>query len=346
MSRRTASSLQKSELGSKQMRRREFIALLGGTACLWLRGVRAQTLPEIGILETFPFDLIGDRLDAFFSGLSEAGFVEDKTVTVTYRSSDGHAEWLPSLAADLVRRRPHVMVCLTSPHTVIAALGATSAIPIVFAISGDPVELGLVANRERPEANVTGAARVTEALNPQRFKVISQLLPSARPIAFLLNSENAPAAAIDQRVRQMEEAARAADRRLVVLDLAGNPELPSIFDTMTHLDVAAFVISTEALFGVWRDQIIALSAQHGIAAMFPNREYALAGGLISYGADLYEHYRVAGLYAGRILNGEIPRDLPVQIPTKFEMVINLKTARALGLTVPPALLQDATEVIE
>jgi putative ABC transport system substrate-binding protein len=331
------------------MQRREFIALSGTaavSAVLRPGLVRAQAMPEIGILNSVAFDPIADRIDAFFSGLESLGFVESQNVTTAYRSSEGVAAWLPPLALDLVRRSPKAIVCMTSANTVRAAAAATSTIPIVFAISGDPVELGLVANRARPEANVTGAARVTAALNPERLKVVCQLVPPPRPVAFLLNSEKAPGTAIHERVRQMEEAARAAERRLVVLDLAGGPELGSIFATMTQHDVGAFVISTEALFGVWRDQVIGLSARHGIAAMFPNREYVFAGGLVSYGADLYEHYRVAGAYTGRILKGETCAELPVQIPTKFEMVINLKTARALGLNVPLPLLDRADELIE
>jgi putative tryptophan/tyrosine transport system substrate-binding protein len=287
-----------------------------------------------------------DRLDAFLEGLEDTRFVIDRNVTVEYRSSEGRAELLPALAAELVRRNPAVILCLTSASTVRAAKDATSTIPIVFAISGDPAALGLVANLKRPEANVTGAARVTEPLNPERLKVLCEVAPPQRPVAFLLNSNAVPAATTEERIREMEAVAHAAGHQLVVLDLAGRPDIVTIFANMARQGVGAFVISTEALFNVWRDQVIALSASHSIAAMFPNREYVLAGGLISYGADFYEHYRVAGTYVGRILKGETPADLPVQLPTKFEMVINLKTAKALGLTIPQTLLRDASEVIE
>ena len=214
------------------------------------------------------------------------------------------------------------------------------------AISSDPTALGLVANLQRPEANVTGAARITEPLNPERLKVLCELAPPTRPVAFLLNSNRVSADTTNERIREMEAVAHAAGHQLVVLDLAGRPDILAIFAGMAKQGVGAFVISTEALFNVWRDQVISLSANYGIAAMFPNREYVLAGGLISYGADFYEHYRVAGTYAGRILKGETPADLPVLLPTKTEMVINLRTAKALGLTVPQTLLRDATEVIE
>ncbi len=328
--------------------RREFLALVGGTAAAWPLAARAQqpALPEVGILNSVSFGPILDRLDAFLEGLADTRFVDGRNVAIQYASAEGHAEWLQPLAARLVRRNPKVVVCLTSANAVHAAMNATATIPIVFAISGDPIGLGLVANLEHPEANVTGAARVTEALNPERLKVLSELTAQSRPLAFLLNSEHATADITNDRIRQMEAAAHAAARRLVVIDLAGRPDLAAIFATMAKQGVAGFVISTEALFSVWRDQVIALSAASGIAAMFPNREYVQAGGLISYGADLYEHYRIAGTYVGRILKGEKPSDMPVQLPTKAEIFINLKTARALGLAVPQSLLKDATEVIE
>jgi putative ABC transport system substrate-binding protein len=328
--------------------RREFITRLGGGAASWPLAVRAQPppLPEIAILNSVFFGPIVDRLDALLEGLEDTRFVVDRNVALEYRSSDGRAGALPGLAAELVARKPAVIVCLTSAGTVRAARDATSTIPIVFAISGDPAALGLVANLAHPEANVTGAARVTEPLNPERLKVLCELAPKERPVAFLLNSNAVPAATTNERIREMETVAHAAGHQLVVVDLAGRPDIVGVFAGMAKQRVGAFVISTEALFNVWRDQVIALSASAGIAAMFPNREYVQAGGLISYGADFYEHYRVAGTYAGRILKGEKVADLPVLLPTKTELVINKRTAAALGLTIPPALLRDATEVIE
>jgi putative ABC transport system substrate-binding protein len=334
------------------MRRREFIALLGGAAAtssgVWTRAARAQkpAVPEIGILNSVALGPMVDRVEALLESLEDSGFVYGQNLAIEYRSAEGQGALLPELAADLVARNPQAIVCLTAAITVHAARAATSTIPIVFAVTGDPVELGLVANPKRPEANVTGAARSTDALNPERLKVICELVPQSRPVAFLVSTERAAAAPTNARIRQMEEAAHAIGRQLIVLDLAGSPALDGIFASMAQQGIAAFVISSEALFNVWRDEIVALSARYAIAAMFPNREYTLAGGLISYGADLYEHYRVAGTYTGRILKGEKPADLPVQIPTKFEMVINRKTAKALGLAVPQALLQAATEVIE
>ena len=330
-----------------RIRRREFVTLLGGAAA-WPLAARAQqpALPEIGILNSVVLAPVVDRLYAFLEGLEDTRFVVDRNVSLEYRSSDGRAGALPGLAEELVGRNPAAIVCLTSAGTVRAAMAATKTIPIVFAISGDPTALGLVANLEHPEGNVTGAARVTEPLNPERLKVLCEIAPPERPVAFLLNSNAVPASTTNERIRDMEAVAHAHGYELIVLDLAGRPDIVAIFAGMAKQRVGAFVISTEALFNVWRDQVIALSASSGIAAMFPNREYVLAGGLISYGADFYEHYRVAGTYAGRILKGEKPADMPVQLPTKTEMVINQKAAKALGLTIPQALLRDATEVIE
>jgi putative ABC transport system substrate-binding protein len=230
--------------------------------------------------------------------------------------------------------------------TVRAAVAATSTIPIVFAITGDPLELGLVTNLNQPEANVTGAVRLTEELNPERLKVLCELVPQSRPVAFLMNSGAAPGAVIAERIQHMETSAQALGRSLMAIDLVGRPDIGAIFASMAEKNVGAFLITTDALFNVWRDQVIGLSAAYRIAAMFPNREYVQAGGLISFGADLLEHYRVAGTYAGRILKGAAPAELPVALPTKFEMVINLKTAKALGLDVPAAMRQRAEEVIE
>ena len=329
------------------MKRREFCTWLAGAA-VWPVSARAQepALAQIGILNSISFGPIADRLDAFLERLEVGGFVDGRNLEISYRSAEGHGEWLSPLADDLVRRNARVIVCLTSATTVRAAKAATSRIPIVFAVSGDPIELGLVANLEHPQGNVTGAGRRTEELNPQRLKVISELVPQERPLAFLLNSDLAPADTTNDLIDDMEAAAHALGRRLVVVDLAGQDELPAVSARMAEQNVAAFVISTEALFSVWRDQVIALSARYRVAAIFPNREYAFAGGLISFGADLYEHYRIAGSYTARILKGEKPADLPVQIPTKYEIVINLRTANALGLTVPAKLRALATEVVE
>jgi ABC-type uncharacterized transport system substrate-binding protein len=328
------------------MRRREFCTLLAGATAGPLRAPAQEAIPQIGILNSISFGPIADRIEAFLKRLEEGGFVYGRNLEIAGRSAEGHGEWLAALADDLVRLDPRVIVCLTSANAVRAARAATSSIPIVFAISGDPLELGLVLNLDHPEGNVTGAGRRTEELNPQRLKVISDLVPQDRPLAFLLNSDLAPAGTTNELIEDMEAAAHAIGRRLLVIDLAGQSELATVYARMAQQNVAAFVISTEALFSVWRDQVIGLAARYRIGAIFPNREYVFAGGLISFGADLYEHYRVAGAYTARILKGEQPHDLPVQIPTKYDMVINLRTANALGLTVPTKVRAAASEVIE
>lgn len=326
------------------MKRREFIALLGGAAA-WPIAARAQE-PMIGLLSTLAFVPIADRVDAFHEGLNKSGFVEPRNITIDYRSAEGDAGQLPALTADLVRHDPKVIVCLASVFAVRAAKEATSTIPIVFAVSGDPIELGLVTNLDKPEGNVTGAGRLTEALNPERLGVICELTPQSTSVGFLVHSRSTTPALTEERNREMEAAAHALGRQLVIIDLAQETELVSLFARMSQQKINALVISTEALFAVWRDQVIAMAAAFRVAVIFPNRDYALAGGLISYGADLYEHFRVAGTYTGRILKGEKPGGLPVQMPTKLDMVINLKAARAIGLTVPQALLSRADDVIE
>jgi len=336
------------EIGAIDIRRRRLLAGLGGVAaCAAFPLVaRAQDPVRIGVLNSISYGPIVDRLDAMLDRLEEAGFVDGQNLEVEYLSAEGQADRLPLLAAQLVHLNAMVIICLTGVSTR-AAMAATSTIPIVFAISGDPYELGLVVNLKRPEGNVTGASRRTEELNPERLKVISEMVSPSRPIGFLLNSDLAPAATTNDRIEQMEKTATALGRQLVVIDLAGREKaLPAVFAGMAQQDVAAFVISTEALFSVFRDQVIGLSARHKIAAIFPNREYPHSGGLISFGADIYEHYRIAGTYTARILKGARPAELPVQDATKFELVINLKTAQALGLTVPPSVRALASEVIE
>jgi len=336
-------------IGAIDIRRRRLLAgLTGAAACAaFPLAVRAQDPARIGVLNSISYGPIVDRIDAMLDRIEDAGFVDGQNLSIEYLSADGRAERLPLLAAQLVQLNVQVIICLTGGSTVHAAMQATSTIPIVFAISGDPYELGLVANGKHPEGNVTGASRRTEELNPERLKVISEMVVASKPIAFLINSDLAPAATTNERIEQMEKTATAVSRQLVVVDLAGREKaLPAVFAGMAQQDIAAFVISTAALYSVFRDQVIGLSARHNIAAIFPNREYPHSGGLISFGADIYEHYRIAGDYVARILKGEKPAGLPVQDATKFELVLNLKTAQALGLTVPSSIRALASEVIE
>jgi len=331
-------------------RRRMLAAMGSAVACAAAPfAARSQepAVVRIGVLNSISYGPILDRLDAFLDQLETGGFVDGQNLMVEYLSAEGRAERLPFLAAELVQQGVQAIVCLTGASTVRAAMEATFIIPIVFAITGDPYELGLVTSATRPEGNVTGAGRRSEELNPERLKVLSEIVPPSRPIAFLLNSDLAPAATTNERIDPMEQAAAALGRQLVIIDLAGREKaLPEVFASMAQQEIGGFVISTEALFSVFRDQVIGLSARHKIASIFPNREYPHSGGLISFGADIYEHYRIAGSYTARILKGARPAELPVQIATKFELVINLKTAQALGITVPPSIRKLASEVIE
>ena len=331
--------------------RRRLLAVMGSAvACAAAPfAVRAQepAVVRIGVLNSISYGPILDRLDAFLDQLEDAGFVDGQNLMVEYLSAEGRAERLPLLAAQLVQQRVQAIVCLTGASTVRAAMEATFIIPIVFAITGDPYELGLVPSATRPEGNVTGAGRRSEELNPERLKVLAEMLPPSRPIASMLNSDLAPAATTNERITPMEQTAAALGRQLIIVDVAGREkELPAVFAGMAQQEIAGFVISTEALYSVFRDQVIGLSARHNIASIFPNREYPHSGGLISFGADIYEHYRIAGSYTARILKGARPAELPVQIATKFDLVINLKTAQALGITVPESIRKLASEVIE
>jgi putative ABC transport system substrate-binding protein len=336
--------------------RRQLLAGIGGVAgaaALMPIAMRAQepapdsAMVRIGFLNSISYGPIIDRLDAFLDRVEEGGFFEGKNLAIDYRSADGQPGRLMGLAADLVSRNANVIVCLSSASTVRAAMAVTTTTPIVFAISGDPLELGLVANPDRPEANVTGAGRRTEEFNPERLQVICELVSQPRPVAFLINSDLAPATTTNARIEQMQSTANTIGRRLVVIDLAGREiDIAIVFAEMAKQDIAAVVMSTEALFTVFRDQVISLSARHNIATIFPNREYVQSGGLISFGADIYEHFRIAGSYTARLLKGAQPADLPVQVPTKFDLVINRKTAQALGLNVPATLRGITPEVFE
>jgi putative ABC transport system substrate-binding protein len=336
--------------------RRQLLKGLGGAAgatAFMPFPTRAQepapeaTMARIGVLNSISYGPIMDRLDAFLDRVEEGGFFEGKNLTIEYLSANGQTGRLMGLAAGLVSRNANVIVCLSSASTVHAAMAVTTTTPIVFAITGDPLELGLVRNLARPEANVTGAGRRTEEFNPERLQVICEFVPPPRPVAFMINSDSAPAATTNARIEQVQSTANSIGRRLMVVDLAGREvDIAIVFAEIAKQNVAAVVMSTEALFTVFRDQVISLSARHNIATIFPNREYVQSGGLISFGADLHEHYRIAGTYTARLLKGAQPADLPVQIPTKFDLMINRKTAQALGLAVPPTLRGITPEIFE
>jgi putative ABC transport system substrate-binding protein len=324
------------------MRRREFIALLGGAAA-WPVQARAQhpAIPVIGYLDLQPPGHVG--IEPFRQGLSETGYVEGRNVAIEYRWANGKYDRLPALATDLVRSQVAVIAACATSAPGLAAKAATSTIPIVFQTGGDPVQDGLVASMNRPGGNVTGVSRLAVTTAPKRLELMRELSPKATVIGLLVNPTNPRSELV---VQQIEEAARALGLRLHVLKASTEGELDSGFASLVQLGVGALLVAQEPSYFRWREQIIALAARHAIPATYGQREYPAAGGLMSYDASVADSFRQVGLYVGRILKGEKPADLPVQQPTKFELVINLKTAKALGLTVPPTLLARADEVIE
>ena len=326
------------------MKRRDFIALMGGTAVVVPRALRAQrkAMPVVGYLSTGLPGPFAPFVAAFRQGLSETGYVEGQNLAIEYRWAEGSYDRLPALAADLVGRKVDVIVTSGTPAAR-AAKSATSTIPIVFASGGDPVELGLVANLAQTGGNLTGVGFVDVELMPKRLELLSELVPTAGVIALLVNPNNSDTERI---MRDMQEAARAKGLQLHVLKAGTEGEIDAAFASLTQLQAGALVVSTDSFFTNHRKQLVALAARRAVPTIYRRRAYAAAGGLISYGASLTSMYHQAGIYAGRILTGEKPADLPVQQPTKFELVINLKTAKAMGLTVPPALLSRADEVIE
>jgi putative ABC transport system substrate-binding protein len=279
---------------------------------------------------------------AFRQGLSEAGYVVGQNVAIEYRGVEGRFDRMPALAADLVGRKVDLIVTTGGPLSALAAKAATSTIPIVF-FSGDPVETGLVASLARPGGNLTGVSIMAVELMPKLLELLSELVPQARLIALLVNP-NSPST--ERIIGTAHEAARAKGVQLLILKAGSESEIDAAFATLVQLQPGALLIGADALFFVQRHQLAALAERHAVPAIFGAREFAAAGGLASYGASLTAINRQLGIYAGRILNGAKPADLPVQQPTTFELVVNLKTAKALGLTVPPSILARADEVIE
>lgn len=300
-------------------------------------------MPVIGFLSSRSADDTARLMAVFRRSLSETGFVEGQNVALEYRWANGHYDQLPMLAAQLARRPVTVIVTTGGEPAALAAKAATSTIPVVFAIGGDPVKLGLAASLNRPDGNATGMSIFAPALEAKRLGLLHELVPSAAAIGFLLNPNFPPAAG---QLGDVQEAARAMGLQLNVLRASTDREIDAAFEAIAEQRIGALAVASDPFFDTRRDKILALAARHAVPAMYQFRDYAVAGGLISYGIDLPDVYRRLGNYAGRILKGAKPADLPVMRPTKFEFVVNLKTANALGLAIPPMLLAGADDVIE
>jgi putative ABC transport system substrate-binding protein len=325
------------------MRRREFIAGLGVAAASTL-SARAQqsNVPVIGLLNGVSNEAYADRIASVRQGLREQGFVEGQNLAFEYRSAEGQYDRLPALAVDLVRRQVAVIVAIGSTNSPQAAKAATSTIPIVFAVGSDPVNTGLVTNIRRPEANLTGTTFTVTQMAPKLLEIAHELLPEGRSIGYLRNPTNA----FDLDIADLTAAARALGCQLSVFDASTEQEIAAAFQSMGQQQIIALIVSGDSSLYTHRRQIVELAAHHAIATISHLASFPRAGGLIAYSVDIPVGYRWAGVYAGRILKGEKPADLPVQLPTKFGMTVNLKTAKALGLTVPQSILLRADEVIE
>jgi putative ABC transport system substrate-binding protein len=326
------------------MRRREFISLLGGAA-VWPLAARAQqaALPVIGLLSSRSPDDSARFLAAFRHGLNETGYVEGQNVAIEYRWAQGRYDQLPSLADDLARRRVTVIVAPESSPGALVAKAATSTIPIVFHVGVDPVALGIVPSLSRPGGNITGVASLNVEVGPKRLELLHELVPSATVIALLVNPASPIAEAL---ATNAHSAARTLGLELHVLHASAERDFDTVFANLRQLRAGGLVIGSDVFFNTQSRRLAALAVHFAVPAIYQYREFVEAGGLMSYGGSLTDPYRLIGLYTGRILKGEKPADLPVQQSTKVELIINLKTARALGLTVPITLLGRADEVIE
>jgi putative ABC transport system substrate-binding protein len=326
------------------MRRREFITLLGGAAVGWpLVGHAQQATPVIGVLGSGDAKTYSDRLALIRLGLMDTGYAEGRNVALEYRWAEGQLERLPALAADLVGRRVNVIIATGGVQAALAAKGATSSIPIVFSTDGDPVKDGLVASLNRPGGNATGVTILTTSLTAKRLDLFRELVPKASVFALLVDPTGLQAS---EQLKDAEEAAHALGHEVRVLQASTESDFEPAIATLSGSTNVALLVSASPFFNARREALVAAANRHGIPTMYGRREFVSAGGLISYGANLSEPHRLLGAYAGRILKGEKPADLPVAQPTKFELIINLKTARAQGVEIPAKLLALADQVIE
>jgi putative tryptophan/tyrosine transport system substrate-binding protein len=325
------------------MKRREFITLLGGVAAGWPVAARAQQpgMPVVGFLRSVSLADAADLVTAFRQGLKETGYIEGQNVAIELRSAEGHLDRLPALVADLIRRPVAVIVC--NQKAAVAAKAATTTTPIIFAIGSDPVADGIVASLNRPGGNITGVTFLVSGLGAKRLDLLRQLLPKATLIAMLVNPGSPDT---ETERRDVQAAAQAIGHQLIILDASSDGDIETAFATFVQRGAGALLVGAGAFMFSNRERLVALAARHALPAIYADREVAVAGGLMSYGPSIVDAYRQTGIYAGRILKGAKPADLPVIRSTKFDFVINLKTAKSLGLEFHPQLLATADEVIE
>jgi putative tryptophan/tyrosine transport system substrate-binding protein len=327
------------------MRRREFITLFAGAAGAWPRDALAQqsAIPVIGFLSSASPKAYAGRVAAFRKGLTESGYIDGRDVAIEFRWAQGQYDRLPVFAADLVRQQVAVIVSSGGDVAALSAKAATSSIPIVTVSGTDPVQAGLIASFNRPGGNITGASFVATELETKRLELLRDLVPAAALIGILINPAN-PAA--ESRSKDLQIAARTLEREIHIVSASSESELETAFASLIQQRAGALLVSTDSFFTSQRDRLVALAARHELPTIYSWREFVEAGGLASYGPIINEVYRQVGIYTARVLKGEKPADLPFVRPTKFELVINLKTATALGLTLPPLTLALADELIE